>query len=417
MDRLLQAVLSRIIRQGTLRVTTASGNTFTVGDGTGEPISVRFITRAAALAVLYDPDLKLGEAYMNGTLVIEEGSIDELLALVLSQDRARPPRRWVGPLWIARYLYHRIQLHGRRRARKNVAHHYDLDGRMYSLFLDADRQYSCAYFETPDQSVDDAQVAKKRHLAAKLMVRPGDTVLDIGSGWGGLALYLCEICGAYTTGITLSKEQLAVARGRVAEKCLGDRVELDLQDYRDVTGSFDRIVSVGMFEHVGVEFYDTYFRKCAALLNDDGVFLLHSIGRSDGPGLTNPWIAKYIFPGGYIPALSEVLPAIERAGLLVTDIEILRLHYADTLKAWRERFLARREEAARLYDERFVRMWEFYLAASEMAFRRNAMMVFQIQITKRQGVVPLTRDYIAREEARLRGIERGHRIPFRLAGE
>ena len=219
------------------------------------------------------------------------------------------------------------------------------------------------------------------------------------------------------TGITLSQEQLAFARGRVAEKELSDRVAFRLQDYRDVAGRFDRVVSVGMFEHVGVGFYDAYFRKCADLLPDDGVFLLHSIGRSERPGITNPWIAKYVFPGGYIPALSEVLPAIERAGLLVTDIEILRLHYAETLKAWRERFRARREEAARLYDDRFVRMWEFYLAASEAAFRQQSMMVFQIQMTKRQGVVPATRDYIAREEARLRAIESGHRVPFRLAGE
>ena len=232
-----------------------------------------------------------------------------------------------------------------------------------------------------------------------------------------MALYLAENCGAHATGITLSEEQLALARGRAVERELADRVEFRLQDYRDVSGRFDRIISVGMFEHVGVGFYDAYFRKCAALLADDGVFLLHSIGRSDRPGITNPWIAKYIFPGGYIPSLSEVLPAIERAGLLVTDIEILRLHYAETLKAWRERFLARREEAERLYDECFVRMWEFYLAASEMAFRDQGMMVFQIQMTRHQGVVPMTRDYIMREEARLRAREGGHHAPLRLAGE
>ncbi len=309
------------------------------------------------------------------------------------------------------------EANGRNRARKNVAHHYDLDGRLYSLFLDADRQYSCAYFETPGQTLDDAQLAKKRHLAAKLLIEHGSSVLDIGSGWGGLALYLAETSGAQATGITLSEEQLAFARGRAAERELADRVEFRLQDYRDVTGRFERIVSVGMFEHVGVGFYDAYFRKCAALLADDGVFVLHSIGRSKRPGITNPWIAKYIFPGGYIPSLSEVLPAIERAGLLVTDIEILRLHYAETLKAWRERFLAHREEVERLYDERFVRMWEFYLAASEMAFRKQGMMVFQIQMAKRQGVVPITRDYIAREEMRLRVLEGGFRPPLRLAGE
>jgi cyclopropane-fatty-acyl-phospholipid synthase len=298
-----------------------------------------------------------------------------------------------------------------------VAHHYDLNDRLYALFLDADRQYSCAYFESADQSLDDAQLAKRRHLAAKLLVAPGQRVLDIGCGWGGLALYLAELCDARVTGITLSKPQHAVARVRAVETELAEKIEFRLQDYRDVSEKFDRIVSVGMFEHVGVGFYDVFFRKCHALLENNGVMLLHSIGRSEGPGITNPWIAKYIFPGGYIPALSEVLPAVERAGLLVSDIEILRLHYAETLKAWRERFLAHREEVERLYDARFVRMWEFYLAASEMAFRRQAMMVFQLQLTKQQGIVPMTRDYIAREETRLRAREGGSKTPLRLAGE
>jgi cyclopropane-fatty-acyl-phospholipid synthase len=242
-------------------------------------------------------------------------------------------------------------------------------------------------------------------------------VLDIGCGWGGLALYLAEVCGARVTGITLSQQQDAFARMRAAEKGLSSQVEFRLQDYRDVPEKFDRIVSVGMFEHVGIGYYDAFFRKCRALLDDAGVMLLHAIGRSDGPNVTNPWIAKYIFPGGYIPALSEVLPAVERAGLLVSDIEILRLHYAETLKAWRERFLAQREQVERLYDERFVRMWEFYLAAAEMAFRERAMMVFQMQLTKRQGIVPLTRDYIMREEGRLRAVEGRTRPPLRLAGE
>ena len=285
------------------------------------------------------------------------------------------------------------------------------------MFLDADRQYSCAYFQAPDQTLDDAQLAKKRHIGAKLLLEPKKRVLDIGSGWGGLALYLADICGAQVEGVTLSGEQLRFSSSLAKERGLGHKVEFRLADYRDVAGTFDRIVSVGMFEHVGVGFYDICFRKCAALLEDEGVMLLHSIGRSEGPGVTNPWIAKYIFPGGYIPALSEVLPAIERAGLLVTDIEILRFHYADTLKAWRDRFLARREEAQRLYDERYCRMWEFYLASSEMAFREAGMMVFQIQMTKQEGVVPTTRDYIAREEARLRGLEGGHRPRLKLAGE
>ena len=283
--------------------------------------------------------------------------------------------------------------------------------------MDADRQYSCGYFEAPDTSLDDAQLAKKRHLAAKLRLSGGQRVLDIGCGWGGLGLYLAEFGSANVTGITLSQEQHAIANERAAEKNLNDRARFLLQDYRDLQGPFDRIVSVGMFEHVGVSHYDTFFKKCATLLSDDGVMVLHSIGRSEGPGVTNPWIAKYIFPGGYIPALSEVLPEVERAGLLVTDIEILRLHYAETLKAWRERFLAHREDAERIYDPRFVRMWEFYLAASEMSFREQNMMVMQIQLAKRQGIVPITRDYISQEERRFAAAESKRRPPLRLAGE
>ena len=357
---------------------------------------------------------------MDGTFVVEQGSIADVLAIMLGQNNEVP--HWARLQWLLRYLYRRFQqFNPRRRARNNVAHHYDLDGRLYSLFLDADRQYSCGYFESPGQSLDDAQLAKKRHLAAKLLVEPDNSndlrVLDIGCGWGGLGLYLAETAGADVTGVTLSQEQHAIANERAAEKGLTERARFNLKDYRDVEGPFDRIVSVGMFEHVGVNHYDTFFRKSAQLLSDDGVMLLHAIGRSEGPGITNPWISKYIFPGGYIPALSEVLPRIESAGLLVTDIEILRLHYAETLKAWRERFLAHRDEVERIYDERFERMWDFYLASSEMSFREQNMMVFQIQITKRQGVVPMTRDYIVREERRLRGAERVRHAPLRLAGE
>jgi cyclopropane-fatty-acyl-phospholipid synthase len=418
MDRLLRVVLERLVRSGNLRVTTASGSTFSLGDGSGKPVAIRFATRAVERGILIDPELRFGEAYMDGGVIVEEGSIADVLAIVLGQRRDGRPPAWARPQWLIRYLHRRLtQFNPRPRARRNVAHHYDLDDQLYALFLDSDRQYSCGYFEVPDQSLDDAQLAKKRHLAAKLLISPGRRLLDIGCGWGGLALYLAELCGARVTGITLSKRQHALARVRAAEKGLSERVEFRLQDYRDVPETFDRIVSVGMFEHVGVGYYDAFFRRCRALLDDNGVMLLHSIGRSEGPNVTNPWIAKYIFPGGYIPALSEVLPAVERAGLLVTDIEILRLHYAETLKAWRERFLAQREQVERLYDERFVRMWEFYLAASEMAFREQAMMVFQMQLTKRQGVVPMTRDYIMREEVRLRALEGGHRPPLRLAGE
>jgi cyclopropane-fatty-acyl-phospholipid synthase len=386
------------------------------GDGQGPPLAIRFLTHHAARHLLLDPELAFGEAYMDGTLVVDRGSIADILAIALDQPDMTP--RWAKLRWVLRYLTrHLQQFNPRGRSKRNIAHHYDLDGRLYSLFLDADKQYSCAYFETPDTTLDDAQLAKKRHLAAKLLITRGQRVLDIGSGWGGLGLYLAEMSGANVTGITLSEEQLGVAKARAAEKKLTQSANFLLQDYRDIPGPFDRIVSVGMFEHVGVDYYDRFFKHCAELLTDDGVMMLHSIGRSEGPGITNPWIAKYIFPGGYIPALSEVLPSIEKAGLLVTDIEILRLHYAETLKAWRERFLARREEAERLYDARFVRMWEFYLACSEMSFRKQNMMNFQIQLSKRQGVVPLTRDYILREEARLRGVEGAKGPKLQLAGE
>jgi cyclopropane-fatty-acyl-phospholipid synthase len=418
LERLLVAFLRRYIRRGSLKVTTAAGNVYTFGDGQGLSAAVRFTTASAQRAVLFDPELKLGEAYMDGTLVVERGSIVDVLAIAFRQDSSSAPPQWTWPPRLARYLFRRLQqFNPRFRARRNVAHHYDLDGGLYSLFLDADQQYSCAYFETPDVSLDDAQLAKKRHLAAKLLVAPGATVLDIGSGWGGLALYLAEICGAKVTGITLSEEQFRRAQNRAVENGHAQDATFRLIDYRDVEGQFDRIVSVGMFEHVGVSFYDAFFGKFAELLSEDGVALLHFIGRVSTPGITNPWIAKYIFPGGYIPALSEVLPSVERARLLVTDVEVLQLHYAETLKAWRERFLAHRNEVVRLYDQRFVRMWEFYLACSETAFRDGDMVVFQIQMTKRKGITPATRDYIGREEARLRGLEVGHRPPLRLAGE
>src|SRR5947199_3751018 len=416
MDRLLRYFLTHFIRRGTMTFTTASGATFSCGDGTGAPVGVRFLTAEAERHVLLNPELALGEVYMDGSFVVENGSIADALAVLLDQPEILP--RWAKLQWWLRYLVrHAQQFNPRRRSRRNVARHYDLDGRLYSLFLDADKQYSCGYFETPDASLDDAQLAKKRHLAAKLLIARGNRVLDIGSGWGGLGLYLAEMAGADVTGVTLSQEQLQVSNARAAEKNLTRSAKFLLQDYRDVPGPFDRIVSVGMFEHVGVDFYETYFRRCAELLTDDGIMVLHSIGRSNGPDVTNPWIAKYIFPGGYIPALSEVIPAIERAGFLVCDIEILRLHQSDTLKAWRERFMARREEAVQLYDERFARMWEFYLAASEMSFRKQGLMNFQIQLAKRQDAVPMTRNYISREEEKLRGLERGQRPRLQIAGE
>jgi cyclopropane-fatty-acyl-phospholipid synthase len=402
MGALFRRFLTRIVTRGTLEIESASGRHFTVGSGAGDPVAVRFTDQAAERRLLLDPALALGELHMEGRMIVTRGSIYDLLALVASNlSWQTPPGLARAHDRIRRTLRPFQQRNTKRRAVRNVGHHYDLDGRLYDLFLDADRQYSCAHFEHADQALEDAQLAKKRHIAAKLLLEEGHRVLDIGCGWGGLAIYLAQQCHACVTGITLSEEQLAVARGR-AEKSGIPHIDFHLQDYRAVTEQFDRVVSVGMFEHVGVAYYDTYFAKAADLLAEDGVMLLHSIGRMDGPGTASPWIDKYIFPGSYAPALSEVLPAIERAGLIVTDIEILRLHYAETLRAWRERFLTRRDEAKLLYDERFCRMWEFYLAASEAAFRFSGLMVFQIQLAKSLEAVPLTRDYIAMREAELR---------------
>ena len=417
MNAAFRAFLRRLIRKGHLEVETSDGVIETFGDGSGPPLGAKIVDRAAERRLILNPSLAFGELYMDGRVVVTKGSLYELLELGVRNFAAIESTPWVTALNKARIAFRGLhQRNHRRNARRNVAAHYDLDQRLYNLFLDSDRQYSCAYFEHPGQSLDDAQAAKKRHIAAKLLMKDGARTLDIGCGFGGLALYLAGVAGARVTGVTLSTEQHTVATERAKQTGLADRAEFRLQDYRDVGETFDRIVSVGMFEHVGVNHYDEFFTKARALLKDDGVMLLHSIGRNSVPGVTNPWIRKYIFPGGYIPSPSEVLPAIERAGLYVTDIEILRLHYADTLRAWRERFTARRDEAKKLYDERFCRMWEFYLAGVETSFRIDAHMVMQIQIAKRQDSVPLTRDYIAEQEAELRRREAA-RLSVRHAAE
>lgn len=406
MNGLIVRFLEQFVMEGNLEVVTASGHRHMIGKSSDVAPAVRFTDKAAEFRLLANPSLALGELYMEGRLQVTRGSIYDIVALATRNLALQPPTRLLRMRERLRVALRRVQQrNGEVRAKQNVAHHYDIDNRLYELFLDPDRQYSCAYFEAPGQSLEEAQLAKKRHIAAKLLVEPGQRVLDIGSGWGGLGIYLAERCGAEVTGITLSEEQLRIARSRAQNQGVADAVEFRLQDYRAVTERFDRIVSVGMFEHVGVGYYDAFFSKVSGLLADDGVVLLHAIGGTDGPGATNPWMAKYIFPGGYTPALSEVLPAIERTGLIVTDIEILHLHYAETLRAWRERFLARREEAVALYDEQFCRMWEFYLAGCEASFRHGSLMVFQIQIAKRRDVVPLTRDYVAHREAYLRSRE------------
>ena len=396
---LLAPVLARVIRIGRLDVIDSAGQRHVFEGAPGPSACIRLRDPALHWKLLLRPRLFVPEAYMAGTLTIEEGTLYDLLDVLVSNDAALPdtlPLRLnrASGRWVRRLH----QYNPTPRARRNVAHHYDLSDQLYELFLDRDRQYSCAYFRTPDDDLDTAQDNKKRHIAAKLLLRPGQRVLDIGSGWGGLALYLAAECGVDVTGLTLSTEQHQVATRRAVQAGLADRVRFQLRDYREERGQYDRIVSVGMFEHVGVNQYPTFFRTLSGLLTPDGVALLHAIGRMDGPGTTNPWLRKYIFPGGYSPALSEVVPEAERARLWITDLEILRLHYAETLRAWRRRFDANRERVRALYDERFCRMWEMYLAGAELAFRRDGHLVFQMQLAKAVNTVPLTRDYIGEWE-------------------
>ncbi len=393
------SLLNKVFKRGTLTVIWPDGSAGTYGSGLPKA-AVRVHGRSTLLAIALRPDLAFGEAYMDGRVTVEEGSIADVIELALSNV---PPgsERWITKARARLRMYARpvTQFNPLKRSRTNVAHHYDLSGALFDLFLDADRQYSCAYFAHPAMTLEEAQAAKKRHIAAKLNLdRPGLKVLDIGSGWGGLALDLARDAKADVLGVTLSTEQLAMSNTRAQSSGLADRCRFELADYRSLTGRFDRVVSVGMFEHVGVNHYGAFFAKLRDLLAPDGVALLHTIGRTDGPGAADPWTTKYIFPGSYAPAMSEVLTAIERSGLYVMDVEILRLHYAETLKAWRTRFLTNRAKAAALYDERFCRMWELYLASAEMSFRYARNVVFQFQLAKRIDAVPITRDYMLDSE-------------------
>jgi cyclopropane-fatty-acyl-phospholipid synthase len=409
----LHILLSKIVKTGTLTVRTVKGEQ-QYGGGGGRAVTIRFTDEAAETELVNDPQLKLGELFMDGRLRIDEGDIYEFLALI--KDNTLSEGLTFGMIWrgLARIALsqfrNRVPINHNRR---NVAHHYDLDERLFSLFLDEDWQYSCAYFNPPDISLDEAQIAKKRHIVAKLLAEPGQKALEIGSGWGGMAMYLSESSGVDVTGITLSTEQLKISRERAAKRGLAHSVRFELQDYYYLPAdkSYDRIVSVGMFEHVGRQNYRKFFNKVNDVLAEDGVMVLHSIGQPYPALINSPWIEKYIFPGGYIPSIAEVMPAIEKAGLLVSDIEILPMHYAHTLRRWRERFLANREKAAALYDERFVRMWEFYLAGSEMAFTHENFFIFQMQIVKKRTAVPDNRNYIYEREAELRDFEQ-RRIPL-----
>ncbi len=390
-------MLGQHMAHGSLTIRFPDGTARHIVRHPASPIlSVAITSWAWARRLVANPGLAFGEAFVDGGFVMLEGTVFEFMDCLFAVDR-----RHRGPVLtfhdtLAR-LGRRIQQYNPVHiARRNVARHYDLSAEFYRLLLDEDRQYSCAYFVRGDETIDEAQRAKKRHIAAKLLLdRPGLRVLDIGSGWGGMALTLARDYGADVTGITLSREQLAVSQQRAAEAGLSDRVRFELIDYRTLNRSFDRVVSVGMFEHVGINHYRSFFAAVRRCLAPDGVALIHAIGRSHGPAATNAWLGKYIFPGGYSPALSEVLPSVERSGLIATDIEILRLHYAVTLNRWRDNLVHHRDEIRALYDDRFLRMMEFYLSGAELAFTRTGHMVWQLQLARSQAAVPLTRDYMA----------------------
>jgi cyclopropane-fatty-acyl-phospholipid synthase len=414
---MLGLLLNRLMRKGSLMVVHPSGKMESFGQGAPH-VTVKFHDRRAIPELVLNPDLALGELYMDGRLTVENGTVTDLLDLLMMNLGATRPTGLHKLARKFRTLTRRFaQFNPASKSKEHVAHHYDLDGRLYDLFLGRDKQYSCAYFSAPGETLEEAQIGKKRHIAAKLHLdKPGMKVLDIGCGWGGLALNLAQDCGADVLGVTLSEEQLGIARERAGQANVADTCRFELVDYRALGGQYDRIVSVGMFEHVGAPYYDAFFAKVRDLLDDNGVMLLHNIGRTDGPGSTNAWIAKYIFPGGYVPALSEMMSAIEKSGLIVTDVEVLRLHYAETLREWSKRFQINRAKAAQIYDERFCRMWEFYLAGAEMAFRHDGQVVFQIQLVKNQHALPIIRDYMVDNERTMRfaGTEHMPAPPLRV---
>jgi len=398
--RLLDQMARRLIRQGQLTITYPNGETRLYGPG-GAQAAMHVRSDATVKALCLQPELALGEGYMEGTIEIGgDAELEALLTLLLQNRRpdAFPP--YIRALNSLRFRTRAwVQRNSARTAKANVAHHYDLSDDLYRLMLDADMQYSCAYFESPNMTLDEAQAAKKRHIARKLLIEPGMEVLDIGCGWGGMALTLAEDYGARVTGVTLSENQLATAQRRADQAGLSDRIAFRLMDYRALDQRFDRIVSVGMLEHVGLPHFGDYFAKVSDLLAPDGIALIHTIGRVSPPIPHSPWIHKYIFPGGYVPSLSELLPAMEISGLWQTDIEVWRLHYALTLRAWRDRFYTHLDQVREWYDDRFIRMWRYYLTACIMAFEEQGQCVYHLQLAHRRDAVPLTRDYLYASEA------------------
>ena len=397
-------LIERLLKRGRITVIAAGGKSETYGPGGGRELTIRFRDRKVPFELVRNPRLGLGEAYMDGRLAIEGGTMLDLLELITGSNRwedgGRGKIRGKGGLAAARAFFRR---NDPRRARRNVAHHYDLGDELYDTFLDPDRQYSCAYYTSPGNSLEAAQADKKAHIAAKLGLKAGHRVLDIGCGWGGMALYLHKVAKVDVLGITLSEQQLKVARRRAAEAGVSDHVRFELLDYRRVTERFDRIVSVGMFEHVGLAHYDQYFARCRDLLEPDGVMLLHTIGKlGSAKAAPDPFTDKYIFPGYHLPSLSQICAASEKARLIASDVETLRLHYAYTLREWLERFTAARPRIVALYDERFFRMWEYYLAGGIVLFENGAGCNYQLQYIRDRKALPITRDYMAKAEARYR---------------
>ncbi|MBX9926123.1 MAG: cyclopropane-fatty-acyl-phospholipid synthase family protein [Hyphomicrobiaceae bacterium] len=392
----LSAMLKPFVKVGRLEVLDAEGNAHVFG-GTrpGPNVTMKLTDPKLYRALFFNPELHAGEAYMDGRMSFPGSSLRDFLTL-FSMNRLslgnQPHQKVLRG--VSRRLKAFQQANPLGKAQENVAHHYDLGNAFYEMFLDRELFYSCAYFREPGETLEAAQRNKCRLIAAKLDLKPGQRVLDIGCGWGGMARYLAQVADVHVTGVTLSKEQHALANARTQAAGLTDRVKIELIDYRQVTEKFDRIVSVGMFEHVGVRHYGEFFAKINDLMTDDGLMLLHSIGKMSPPGTASPWLRKYIFPGAYSPALSEVFPATENNQLWVTDVEFLRVHYATTLKHWHERFEARRPEVATMYDEKFCRMWEFYLISAEMMFRTGAQEVFHMQLSKKRDAAPIVRDYV-----------------------
>lgn len=407
LENKLSRIFDKTVKIGTLEVAYPSGTTKKFGDGTRAPLRIRFVDDDALKKLYSDPELQFPELYMHGKLLIEEGDIYDLLMIAKlnhsKKNFVTAPAAMRTALRIVDRKLKRSILPDA--AQRNVAHHYDLDEKLFRLFLDKDMQYSCAYFENGDETLEEAQLKKKRHIAAKMRLKEGMRVLDIGCGWGGMGLYLAKTTGAHVTGVSLSEEQVRVANERAAEAGLSDLAKFELRDYRKVTGEFDRIVSVGMFEHVGLRHYEEFFRTAKDLMTPQGIFLLHSIVRVKPNRYNAPFIEKYIFPQGQIPSLTETLRPVEKNGLMVKDIEILTYHYADTILEWRERFRANKEKVLELYDEVFYRMWNTYLTSSEIHYRHGRLCNFQIQFTKKNSEGPRNRSYIAENEAWLKSRE------------